>query len=80
MTFELRAISGTPNHLIVQRSGEASAALLVAEIVQMSDGFTIYRMDVTGVLGSGFASPATALTFFEEWVREADPTLEGVGF
>ena len=80
MTFELRAISGTPNHLIVQRSAAASAALLVAEIVQMSDGFTIYRMDVTGVLGSGFDSPASALDFFVAWVREANPALEGVGF
>lgn len=80
MTFELRAISGTPNHLIVQRSSEVAAALLVAEIVQMSDGFTIYRMDVTGVLGSGFDTPVSALDFFEAWVREADPTLEGVGF
>ncbi|CAN5625746.1 hypothetical protein BH10ACT7_BH10ACT7_25780 [soil metagenome] len=80
MTFELRAISGTPNHLIVQRSSTVSAATLVAEIVRMPDGFTIYRMDVTGVLGSGYETPAAALKFFEDWVRDTDPALEGVGF
>lgn len=80
MTFELRAISGTPNHLIVQRSGPASVARLVAEIVQLGDGYTIYRMDVTGVLGSALESPAAALEFFEAWVQSTHPTLEGVDF
>jgi hypothetical protein len=79
MTFALRAIAGTQNHLIVQRS-DALPAQLVAEIVLMPDGFTIYRMDVTGVLGSGLASPAAALEYFTDWVRETRPALEGVSY
>jgi len=80
MTFELKAITGTSNHVIVQRSGESHAATLVAEVVELSDGYTIYRMDVTGVLGSELDSPESALAYFEHWVLTTHPTLDGVSF
>ena len=80
MGFTLRALTGTGNHVVVRRASKSLVAQLVAEIVQMPDGYTIYRMDVTGVLGSGFGSPTEALAFFESWVSETHPSLEGVGF
>lgn len=79
MVFELRSISGTPNHLIVQRTAPSAPAMLVAEIVEMPDGYTIYRMDVTGVLGDHLPTPAAALEYFEDWFRTTKPVLEGVG-
>ncbi len=79
MAFELRPITGTPNHLIVQRAAPAAPAMLVAEIVEMPDGYTIYRMDVTGVLGDHLPTPAAALDYFEEWFTRTAPALEGIG-
>ena len=80
MTFELRAISGTDNHVIVQRATPDAPATLVAEVVRMPNGMTIYRMDVTGVLGEGFAGAEEALEFFTEWVRTTGTNLAGVTF
>lgn len=79
MVFELRAIGGTANHLIVQRPTPSAPVMLVAEVVEMPEGYTIYRMDVTGVLGDQLPTPEAALEYFERWVTETGPTLEGVG-
>ena len=77
VTFTLRPISGTPNHIIRLRTPEG-AVVLVAEIVEFPDGYTVYRMDATGVLAAGLESPESALEFYESWVRETNPIIEGV--
>ena len=77
MTFTLRPIAGTPNHLIRQRTPEGTV-VLVAEIVEFPEGYTLYRMDATGVLAAELPSPEKALEFYEAWVRDTNPVIAGV--
>lgn len=70
MAFQLKQLSGTSNYVILQQDAAAGFTLLVAEVVQLPDGYAIYRMDVTGVLATELDSPTDALSAFESWVVE----------
>ena len=78
MTFTLHPIAGTANYLIRRRSTENSLVTLVAEVVEFPDGYTLYRMDATGELAAELASPDDALAFYKSWVRDTNPTIEGI--
>ena len=78
MTFSIRPISGTANYIIRQRADESSLVSLVAEVVEFPDGYTLYRMDATGQLATGLATPESALAFYEQWVNETHPNIEGI--
>lgn len=77
MTFSLRPIAGTPNHLVQRKNSDGMTEFL-AEVVEYPEGFTIYRMDATGVLATELPDPESALTFYESWVRETNPSITGV--
>jgi hypothetical protein len=78
VTFSLHPIAGTPNYLIRQKKSDQSLVTLVAEVVEYPEGYTLYRMDATGELASRLASPDAALAFYETWVIETNPVIEGI--
>ena len=78
MTFSLHPIAGTPNYLIRQKKADQSLVTLVAEVVEYPEGYTLYRMDATGVLAHSLASPDDALAFYKTWVIDTNPTIEGI--
>lgn len=78
MTFSLHPIAGTTNYLIRQKKADGGLVTLVAEVVEYPGGYTLYRMDATGVLAADLASPDDALAFYENWVIETNPTIEGI--
>ena len=78
MTFSLHPIAGTPNYLIRQKKADGGLVTLVAEVVEYPEGYTLYRMDATGVLAAELPSPDDALAFYKNWVVETNPTIEGI--
>lgn len=78
MTFTLHPIAGTPNYLIRQKAAGGGAVTLVAEIVEYPDGYTLYRMDATGVLAAELPSPDDALALYKQWVTDTNPTIDGI--
>ena len=76
-TYSLRPIPGTPNYLI-RHHAEGAPVVLVAEVVEHPEGYTLYRMDATGVLGFGIPDPESALAHYERWVRETGTEVTGV--
>ncbi len=78
MTFSLHPIAGTPNFLIRQKKADQSLVTLVAEVVEYPEGYTLYRMDATGELATELPSPDDALAFYQAWVIETNPTIEGI--
>jgi hypothetical protein len=77
VTFTLRPIAGTANHLVQRRNSDGLIEF-VAEIVRYPEGYTLYRMDATGVLASELSDPESALEFYDRWVRETNPHIQGV--
>jgi hypothetical protein len=78
VTFSLHPIAGTPNYLIRQKRSDEHLVTLVAEIVEYPEGYTLYRMDATGELATELPTPDDALAFYQAWVIETNPTLEGI--
>ncbi|CAN5274980.1 hypothetical protein BH09ACT5_BH09ACT5_12510 [soil metagenome] len=78
MTFTLHPIAGTPNYLIRQKSADQPLVTLVAEVVEYPEGYTLYRMDATGELATELPTPDDALAFYEAWVSETNPVIEGI--
>ena len=78
VTFTLHPIAGTPNYLIRQKKADQSIVTLVAEVVEYPEGYTLYRMDATGLLAAELATPDEALAFYKAWVFETKATIEGI--
>jgi len=78
MVFSLRPITGTPNFLIRQTSPDGPGVVLVAEIVEFPEGYTLYRMDATGQLAASLPTPESALEFYENWFTTTNPTIQGI--
>ncbi|MBX3098264.1 MAG: hypothetical protein KF761_01670 [Salinibacterium sp.] len=78
MMFSLHPISGTPNYLIRQKRRDQPGVTLVAEVVEYPEGYTLYRMDATGVLAAQLATPDEALSFYKDWVKDTNQTIVGI--
>ena len=77
MFYALLGISGTTTHVISVRPSPKAPAELVAEIVASADGhgFTLLRMDETGVLADRLPSALSAYAFYVLWARYLSPTI-----
>ncbi len=77
MLYTLHELSGTSTHVISQRASRKHAAALVAEIVTNPDGrgYTLLRIDETGVLADRLPSPLSAYCFYVLWARYLNPTI-----
>ena len=76
MLYTLHELSGTSTHVISQRASRKDVAALVAEIVVgMDGGFTLLRMDETGVLADRLPSALSAYSFYVLWTRYLNPTI-----
>ena len=76
MFYTLHELPGTTTHVISQRASRKDVAALVAEIVTSPrGGFTLLRMDETGVLADGLPSALSAYSFYVLWARYLNPTI-----
>lgn len=75
MFYALLEISGTTTHVISVRAAPKAPAELVAEIVTGDGGYTLLRMDETGVLADGLPSALSAYCFYVLWARYLNPTI-----
>ena len=78
MQFSIHPITGTENHVIRQRSAGSSSVVLVAEVVKGLTGYSVLRMDATGVLANNLPSPLSALSFYTLWVKDTGPVILGL--
>ena len=80
MLYSLHQLPDTTVFVISGRESVKAPAMLVAEVVTSLDGigFTLLRMDATGVLAENLPSPLSAWSFYLLWVRYCGPTITGV--
>ena len=78
MRYSIHPIAGTENHVIRQRAAGAASVVLVAEVVRGETGYSLLRMDATGVLAHNLPSPLSALNFYILWVKNTGPTILGL--
>jgi len=74
MLYTLHELPGTGMHVISQRASRKDVAALVAEIVASpGGGFTLLRMDETGVIADRLPSVLSAYSFYVLWSRYLNP-------
>ena len=78
MRYTIHPIAGTESHVIRQRDASSATVVLVAEVVGGVNGYSLLRMDATGVLAEHLPSPLSALNFYILWVKNTGPTIFGL--
>ena len=78
MRYSIHPIAGTENHVIRQRTAGSASVVLVAEVVKGLNGYSVLRMDATGVLANNLPSPLSALSFYTLWVKDTGPVILGL--
>lgn len=78
MRYSIHPLAGTENHVIRQRTAGSASVVLVAEVVKGLEGYSVLRMDATGVLANHLPSPLSALNFYILWVKNTGPTIFGL--
>ena len=78
MLYTIHPLAGTESHVIRQRDAGSATVVLVAEVVKTPGGYSVLRMDATGVLAENLPSPQSALSFYILWVRYTGPTIFGL--